>query len=221
MNECPSLPLPCLPMPAEAGSAWGEGSEGSGEWDGEAPWRPWAAQADPVGCLELDLVWRFPSAAAALQAHAGGGEAAPSEAAPAGLAPAEASEWRLLALGDAYERDTGHRGFVLRPGKRPGPPLQSWPACVGCPVQGHTCSTSPAAARPPCNPRQCSGQAAPLPAAAVGRGAARAAHPGGLCGGGAVGAARGLFLLRHAAQAAGELQVRDTSACFCQPVCAV
>ena len=23
-----------------------------------APWQPWAAQADPIHCLELDLVWQ-------------------------------------------------------------------------------------------------------------------------------------------------------------------
>ena len=158
-------------LPADAGdgsNGWEEteeepgagGSSGSGEWDAEAPWRPWAAQADPVGegpclpawkgslweatqgmselkledktgwpqlpahparlpacpahlpagCLELDVVWRFPSASEALQAQAPAG----SEA----LAPLHAAHWRLLALSGSYERDTGHRGFVLRAGKR-------------------------------------------------------------------------------------------------------
>jgi hypothetical protein len=158
-------------LPADAGdgsNGWEEeesgaacsGIGGSGEWDAEAPWRPWAAQADPVGerpllarltkqpmrgakamiehvrlrraqrlpspihlphplanrlprlfagCLELDVVWRFPSASEALQAQAAAG----SEA----LAPLHAAQWRLLALSGSYERDTGHRGFVLRAGK--------------------------------------------------------------------------------------------------------
>jgi len=70
-----------------------------------------------AGCLELDVVWRFPSAAAALQASVGAGELLGEEAASASLAPAHAAEWHLLALSDSYERDTGHRGFVLRPGE--------------------------------------------------------------------------------------------------------
>jgi hypothetical protein len=67
----------------------------------------------PAGCLELDLVWRFPSAADALQAQAGveGQEDLPPRP------HARAATWRLLALGSEYERDNGHRGFVLRPGK--------------------------------------------------------------------------------------------------------
>lgn len=41
-----------LPSPGEDGSGSGgdDGSGGGGgEWDEQAPWRPWAAQSDPVG----------------------------------------------------------------------------------------------------------------------------------------------------------------------------
>lgn len=78
---------------------------------------PSAPPARPAGCLELDVVWRFPSAAAALQAAGAAGELLGEETASASLAPALAAEWRLLALSDSYERDSGHRGFVLRPGE--------------------------------------------------------------------------------------------------------
>lgn len=60
-----------------------------------------------AGCLELDVVWRFGTAASALQAMSA-----------SGLKPAQTTDWRLLALTESYERDTGHRGFVLRPGKQ-------------------------------------------------------------------------------------------------------
>ncbi|KAL4425754.1 hypothetical protein ABPG75_009770 [Micractinium tetrahymenae] len=120
-----------LPEPGEAegggSGGWAEGElrageGGSGEWDEHATWRPWAAQADPVGCLELDVVWRFPSAAGAVHTHAlepPHASAAAAEAGSDSLVPAEAADWRLLALSTSYERDSGHRGFVLRPVDKP------------------------------------------------------------------------------------------------------
>ncbi|KAL4859894.1 26S proteasome non-ATPase regulatory subunit 13 A [Chlorella vulgaris] len=107
-----------LPVQGEASdggesSSWADepgDSSQAGEWDEGAPWRPWAAQADPIGCLELDLVWCFPDATTALQAHAA------DDGQPGSVTccvPAQATDWRLLALGASYERDSGHRGFVL------------------------------------------------------------------------------------------------------------
>lgn len=63
-------------------------------------------------------MWRFPSVTAALHTHTGEPSSTPdAEAGPGGLAPADAAEWRLVALGTSYERDTGPRGFVLRAGE--------------------------------------------------------------------------------------------------------
>lgn len=80
------------------------------------------------------MVWRFPSAAAALGAHAAAGELLAVPVPSASLAPGEAAAWRLLALGDTYERDSGHRGFVLRPGTLPRPAWLPAPGCL--PVGG-------------------------------------------------------------------------------------
>lgn len=59
------------PGEVEEGSSSGDGRAedgrragevGSGEWDGQAPWRPWAAQADPVGELCSNPTLRAPGA---------------------------------------------------------------------------------------------------------------------------------------------------------------
>lgn len=47
-------------------------------WDAGAGWRPWAAQHDPIGCIELDLVWEgvnlpFTHESAAAAPLSGGG----------------------------------------------------------------------------------------------------------------------------------------------------
>lgn len=113
----------CFHVP-HSGDLEAEGPEevevAADDWDADAAWRPWAAQADPVACLELDLVWRFNSGAAALAAEAAEEErrevGAVGEASEAPhLSPSAAEEWRLAALGQGHERDTGLRGFLLRP----------------------------------------------------------------------------------------------------------
>lgn len=151
-----------------------------------------------AGCLELDVVWRFPSAAAALHTHAldqPPSSAAGEEAGLGGLAPAQAASWRLLALSTSYERYTGHRGFVLRAGAQPGSTEQ--PACSPPPVPlcCHAPMSAAGHARWPVasievtrlQPRQqehstpstCSGQAAPLPPPTVTGRRCSAAHFGG------------------------------------------
>eukprot|EP00887_Chlorella_sp_A99_P000967 scaffold5.g967.t1 len=96
------------------------------DWDADAAWRPWAAQADPIACLELDVLWSYPAAAAAARAEAGAagaglageGGGGDGDGGGGGADPTTAAEWRLSALGAGHERDTGQRGFLLRAGDK-------------------------------------------------------------------------------------------------------
>lgn len=186
-----------------------------------------------AGCLELDVVWRFPSAAAAVHAHGvepSSDDGSDTEVACAGsLAPADAAHWRLLALGTSYERDTGHRGFVLRAGEglaraqRLPECLWRLPSAVTCSAagqggllaDGRRFSRKPLRGSPttlsllmlcPTAPSR-SGQAAPLPAPAVADVRRGAAHPGWQPRGGTRPAALRLQLLWHAAQNGRQRQV--------------
>ncbi len=49
---------PALPQASYASAAYSIGGAGeAAAWDAGAAWRPWAVHVDPVGCLELDVVW--------------------------------------------------------------------------------------------------------------------------------------------------------------------
>ncbi len=84
-------------------------------WDEGAPWRPWAAEDDPLECLELDVAHSADlsaagGAAAALAAASGAGEGEEGgegvSAVPAG------ATWRLAALRVGYVRDDGRRPLL-------------------------------------------------------------------------------------------------------------
>jgi hypothetical protein len=112
------------------GGAAGGGSDRSGEeaepvidtWDKGAAWRPWAAQDDPVGCLELDAVWQYSSSSAAASAsqppQPPSSSHASSPPASGGLGgtgggPLAAAAWRLAAVRADAERDTGRRPLIM------------------------------------------------------------------------------------------------------------
>lgn len=80
-------------------------------WDDEAPWRPWAAEDDPLGALEVDATWRarlFPPPAGVI-ADSPDPDASPPP-------PGSANAWRLAALARGYRPDTGRRPlFLLQP----------------------------------------------------------------------------------------------------------
>ena len=120
-------------------------------------------QPSCTGCLELDVVWRYASAADALAALAPADDAVAAVAAVASTAdlvaerapePSEAAEWRLLALSSTYERDSGQRGLVLRPGERRRLSGRKQRLCCMAQYFVHLHGTSPArpSAWPPTHP---------------------------------------------------------------------
>ncbi|BDA43382.1 Rab3 GTPase-activating protein catalytic subunit [Coccomyxa sp. Obi] len=93
------IPIPLPPDvdsddPSESEMDWRE------DWDHECSWRPWAVHPDPVGHLELDLVWENISAAAAAHGQA--------------TKPASASHWRVHVLDPAQAPSHAHRIFSLK-----------------------------------------------------------------------------------------------------------
>lgn len=93
-------------------------------WDEDAVWRPWAAEDDPLGGLEVDALWKVPlrnssttgAATAVGVTSAGDGSYqtntyhAVSNAAPP---LRSATAWRLAALRRDYTPDTGRRPLIL------------------------------------------------------------------------------------------------------------
>lgn len=67
-----------------------------GDWDHGAPWRPWAQFDDPIGALELDVIWQS------------------SISTSPDISLQDPNVVRIAALSNVHERDDGYRGFALQ-----------------------------------------------------------------------------------------------------------
>ncbi|KAK9813462.1 hypothetical protein WJX73_000174 [Symbiochloris irregularis] len=105
VRQCLRVPLPARSTGADQGADEDDefmddsSQQGDADWDEHCPWRPWAIHNDPIGPLELDLVWqRLPASAVAADPQ---------------LNPLDAHHWRLHPLSPS-QPDEGFGFFQVQ-----------------------------------------------------------------------------------------------------------
>ena len=90
-------------------------------WDEDAPWRPWAAEDDPIECLELDALWTVPLYRTRSRSTGGTDDAYTYTSLESvddrihnvEASPVHADAWRIAALRRGYSPDDGRRPLIL------------------------------------------------------------------------------------------------------------